>query len=290
MDNNNTINNCSCEYYLPKDSHTRKLDDRREIELLHYVYNHPNLEQVRGSPAKVLGLIDEFGRNKAFLMNVGKYKGEIVTNLIEKHKPQTIIELGSYVGYSAILFADTLRRVGGKKYYSLERNPEYAAVATMLVDLAGLRDVVKILVGNSDVLLHRLCTSGEVTKIDLMFLDHFKAAYVTDLKLCEQLNMIAPGTVLAADNVIVPGNPAYLEYVRSSVETKRQKATYPTAGYEIFSQQIMSWYVEKDAKPAFEVVGNPNLIYESKLIESIEPSGELDGVEVTRCIGVQESK
>lgn len=230
---------------------------------------------MRGSPEKVLKAIDDFGKEKAFLMNVGEYKGKIVTDLIKEVAPQTMIELGTYVGYSAILFGDAVRRAGGKRYYSLEWNPEFAAVATMLVDLAGLRDFVKILVGSSDVVLHKLCTTGELTKIDIMFLDHFKAAYITDLKLCEELNMIRPGTVLAADNVIRPGNPVYLEYVRSSVETKRKKAKSPGKNFQIFAERVLAWYVDKDAKPAFEVAGNPNLVYESKLVEGIEPSGEI---------------
>lgn len=228
---------------------------------------------MKGSPQKVLNAIDAFGKEKGFLMNVGQYKGKVLTDLIAEVAPQTMIELGTYVGYSAILFGDALRRVGGKQYYSLELHPEFAAVATMLVDLAGLRDFVKILVGNSDVLLHRLWSSGEIKKIELMFLDHFKGAYITDLKLCEQLDMIVPGTVLAADNVIMPGNPIYLEYVRSSVQTRREKAKLPENRHQSFSEKVMPWYVAKDAKPAFEVIGNPNLIYESKLIEGIEPCG-----------------
>jgi catechol O-methyltransferase len=42
----------------------------------------------------------------------------------------------------------------------------------------------------------------------MMFLDHYKPAYTTDLKLCEELGLIHKGTVLAADNVIKPGKSA----------------------------------------------------------------------------------
>ncbi|KAG9537121.1 hypothetical protein KCU77_g23008, partial [Aureobasidium melanogenum] len=35
--------------------------------------------------------------------------------------------------------------------------------------------------------------------------------------------------------------------------------------------------------------GNPNLIYESKLVNSYEPSGVPDGVEITRCTGEESS-
>ena len=90
-----------------------------------------------------------------------------------------------------------------------------------LVDLAGLSDVVKVIVGASDVSIRRLYSNGTLKHIDMMFLDHYKPAYTSDLKLCEHLGLITPGSVLAADNVIKPGNPPYLEYVRSSTKEKR---------------------------------------------------------------------
>lgn len=62
-------------------------------------------------------------------MNIGATKGAFVTNLIAKNKPSVMIELGGYVGYSAILFGDVIRANGGKQFLSIEKNPEVAAVA-----------------------------------------------------------------------------------------------------------------------------------------------------------------
>lgn len=186
-------------------------------------------------------------------MNVGKHKGKILAGIMAEQKPSTMVELGGYCGYSAILFGDALRQAGGRRYLSLEMNPEFAAVATMLIDLAGLRDMVEVIVGPCDKSLRKLHASGEVNRIDLLFLDHWKPAYVTDLKVCEELGLISPGCILAADNVIDPGNPPYLQYVRSSVAEKKSDA--------------------REKSSSNNGVGNPNLIYESKLIESIEPTG-----------------
>lgn len=66
-------------------------DDGREIELLHFVYNHADLEEIRGSPKRVLQAIDEYARTKKYLMNVGEDKGKIVTDLIAEVKPQTMV-------------------------------------------------------------------------------------------------------------------------------------------------------------------------------------------------------
>lgn len=68
-------------------------DDGREIELLHFVYSRPNLDEIRGSPSKVLEAIDEYGRTKKYLMNVGEDKGKIVTDLIAEVKPKTMVSV-----------------------------------------------------------------------------------------------------------------------------------------------------------------------------------------------------
>ena len=171
-----------------------------------------------------------------------------------------------------------MRKAGGRRYFSLERNPEFAAVIMSLVDLAGLSDTIKVIVGSSADSIKRLHASGVLTQIDLMFLDHYKPAYTTDLMLCEHLKLVTPGTVLAADNVIKPGNPPYLEYVRSSVpEKQRQARSGETNGIETagFGDKWKDQYKKREGEENLitEFKGNPNLIYESKLINSYEPTG-----------------
>ena len=256
----------------------RQYDDGRELQLLHFIYGQPNIEEVQGNPQKVLDLIHEFEKQH-FFMNVGAEKGKVVTDLIAEVKPHTMIELGGYVGYSAILFGDAVRRAGGKRYFSLELNPTFAAITNLLVELAGLRDIVRVLVGRSDSSLHKLYTSGEVKHVELMFIDHYKPGYISDLKLCEHLGMISAGSVLAADNVLYPGNPPYLEYVRSTVEQKRETAKNgATTGYD--TRGISDWtaqaFMGKDNKPVYDVIGNPNLVYESKL-------NQPEGLQVSCC-------
>lgn len=195
--------------------------------------------------------------------------------------------MGGYVGYSCILFGAAVKAAGGKRYYSLERSPEFAAVIMALVHLAGLSDVVKVEIGSSDTSIKRLHSTGQLQHIDLMFLDHYKPAYTTDLKLCEELQLVTPGSVLAADNVIKPGNPPYLEYVRSSVAEKREKAKQANGGNDIeaFADRAAQQYKKRiDQESLGNALGNPNLVYDSKLVNSFEPTGVPDGVEISRCV------
>ena len=56
-----------------------------------------------------------------------------------------MIELGGYLGYSAVLFANEIADDPDAKYYSFELNPEFAKIATYVIDLAGLLDKVEIM-------------------------------------------------------------------------------------------------------------------------------------------------
>ena len=189
-----------------------------------------------------------------------------------------MVDLGGYVGYSAIGFASAARECGGSNYFSLERNPEFGAVIMSLADLAGLGGFLKVVIGSSAASIRRLHAEGSLQYVDMMFLDHFKPAYTTDLKLCETLGLVKPGTVLVADNVIRPGNPPYLEYVRSSVEDKKRMSQDDAADAnhtEKFGDRVKSAYKKRvsEEKLEYEALGNPNLVYESHLVNSFEPTG-----------------
>lgn len=222
----------------------------------------------------MLKAIDEFGR-KRYLMNVGEDKGRIVEDLVRQRKPKTMVELGGYCGYSTILFGQAMKEEGGEHYYCLERSPKFAKNIEALVKMAGLDDVIKVVVGASNESIQSLYDSGKLTKIDMMFLDHYKPAYTTDLKLCEQLSLIHEGSVLAADNCIAPGNPPYIAYVESTPAEKRKKLRQEqkTADTENFNQRSATQY-GKVEDLSLDLTGNPNIIYESKMIHSYEPTGE----------------
>lgn len=88
-----------------------------------------------------------------------------------------------------------------------------------LISLAGLTDIVEVIVGASAHTLQRLHDESILAPggIDLLFLDHLEELYVPDVKLCEELGFLdRPGTLVAADNVLKPGAPAYREYMRAN--------------------------------------------------------------------------
>jgi catechol O-methyltransferase len=232
-----------------------------------------NRTHLRNSPKGILDAIDEFARTRKYLMNVGEDKGKIVTDIIRERKPNVMVELGGYCGYSTILFADAMRSTGGGVYFCLERSPKFAKNIEVLTEFAGLTEVVEVVVGPSNESIKKLSSTGKIKTIDMMFLDHYKPAYTTDLKLCESLGLITKGTVLAADNVIKPGNPPYLKYVRSTVQEKRMALTQEMVqDTEHFPGRSAAQYGEVEVLST-EFTGNPNLVYKSELISGFEPSG-----------------
>lgn len=138
---------------------------------------------------------------------------------------KVFLEFGAYVGYSAIALGAALRDLNpGQKvsYFSFESNPLMAAITSSFVELAGLKDVVHVHVGPASESLVRLVAEGKLEKgsIDFMMLDHWEDVYISDLQLCEEHGLLRKGSVVLADNVLFPGAPEYLAYVKKGKAEK----------------------------------------------------------------------
>ncbi|KAH6692092.1 S-adenosyl-L-methionine-dependent methyltransferase [Leptodontidium sp. MPI-SDFR-AT-0119] len=200
--------------------------DGREQALLASILNNPALPQLKNSPTALLAAMDEFSSTHDFLISIGPHKASILSSLIEKEKPAVLVEIGGYLGYSAILFADAMRRardsqlasgtVRGQelRVWSIEISEDFASIARQFIDLAGLGDIIAVVVGTADVVLKKLKDEGKLGGVDMLFLDHVEKLYVKDFKVVEELGLLRKGAVIAADNVVRPGAPEYREFVR----------------------------------------------------------------------------
>ncbi|KAJ7061998.1 S-adenosyl-L-methionine-dependent methyltransferase [Mycena amicta] len=193
--------------------------DGRETRLLDWIYARSDIDTLRNNPARVCAAIEEFSSQEEFLITIGSSKAQIVHDLIAAEKPRVVVEMGCYMGYSAISFADAIRRQhpeGTKlQYWSLELSPLFASIALNLVDLAGLTDVVKIVTGAAGDSVKRLAKENRLEHIDLLYIDHLGENYHVDLQICESLNLLKSGAYIMADNILIPGAPKYAEYVRA---------------------------------------------------------------------------
>ncbi|XP_045912011.1 catechol O-methyltransferase A isoform X1 [Micropterus dolomieu] len=171
---------------------------------------------VRGDPDSVITAIDCFCKHTEWAMNVGDEKGAILDSVVMETSPSTVLELGTYCGYSAVRIARLLSPE--TKLISVEMNPEYADVARQVIQHAGLQDKVCVLEGESADLIPKMADMFGIQTFDFVFLDHWKDHYLPDIRLLEDCGLLARGSVVLADNVVCPGAPEYLNYIRSSLK------------------------------------------------------------------------
>lgn len=185
--------------------------------------SHPDRSQFHADPSKLLDAMDQFAAQEDFLISIGSDKRRVATYVLEEHKPKILVELGGYVGYSAISFALIMKRLHGKnnsgvKVLSLEFEPRFAEIAREMIVMAGLPEVVTVVVGAASDSLRTMKADGRLKHIDMLFIDHGEGGielYESDLKLSMELDLLRSNAIILADNVIRPGAPDYRKFVRS---------------------------------------------------------------------------
>jgi len=170
----------------------------------------------RGDPASVLRAYDDFGERFP-TYKLGAEKAALYGDVLAAIDPTTVIEIGTFLGYSAIATAMRFTR-DEARLLCVEYEERHAEVARWAVEYAGLADRVTVLtragseaVGEAKAFVESIKGVGAGT--DVLFLDHAKERYLPDLKLYEDAGVVRKGTTVVADNVVYPGAPGYLEYV-----------------------------------------------------------------------------
>jgi len=150
--------------------------------------------------------------------NVGRAKGRLLRRLIDRHRPTRGIELGSLLGYSAILIAGSMPPRG--RLTCVEANPFLAHLVRANVAEAGLGRRVKVVGG--DALRTIPLLPG---RFDFAFIDAEKEDYLDYLRQLEP--KLVPGAVVVADNTGIARREVapYLDYVRTG-------GRYESRGYD----------------------------------------------------------
>ena len=156
----------------------------------------------------VLREIEEMGK-KSFIPSIGPVKGKILAEIVKKHKPRKILEVGALYGYSSILIAKN--SPAKAEITTVEKNPEHARITEQNVERAKLEDQIKVIRGDAMEILRKL-----PGPFDLVFLDAEKTQYLDYLKAVEE--KLHQGSVVVADNVGVFQDQMknYLHYVRNT--------------------------------------------------------------------------
>jgi predicted O-methyltransferase YrrM len=127
-------------------------------------------------------------------------QGKLLELLARIHGAQSILELGTLGGYSTIWLARALPP--GGRLITLERDPDYARLASANIAGAGFADVVQVRVAPALQSLPDLYEEG-AGPFDLIFIDADKQNYPGYLEWALKLSRV--GTVIVGDNVVRAG-------------------------------------------------------------------------------------
>lgn len=130
--------------------------------------------------------------------------------LIKTTNPKHMLEVGTAIGYSALLFS--LAAGPEAHLITIERDPHLIDIARANIDEAGLTHQIKVMPGDATEVLPCL-----TEPVDMIFLDGAKGHYTQMLEHC--LSLLKPGGLLISDNVLFRGMVASDEKVKHRKKT-----------------------------------------------------------------------
>lgn len=149
---------------------------------------------------------------------VGREKGRLLRRLIERHRPVSAIEIGSLIGYSAILIAGALPPKG--RLTCIEANEFLAGVVRRNAEEAGLGKRVSVRTGDALRIIPLLRS-----RFEFAFIDAAKEEYLDYLRQLEP--KLRRGAVVVADNT-----KAFRRDVRNYLEYVRKDGRYTSREYD----------------------------------------------------------
>lgn len=183
--------------------------ERMETNLLEYIESHSTAEP------ELLARINR--RTNVQLptahMLSGHIQGRVLAMLSHMISPRRILELGTFVGYSALCLAEGLTEDG--KLITIEKNDELEDLIRENLSHSPLSEKIDLRIGTVQDELARLrqeilAPDSSEPLFDLVFLDADKRTYTEDLQAL--LPLVRKGGWILADNTLWDGHiidPAY---------------------------------------------------------------------------------
>lgn len=126
----------------------------------------------------------------------GHWQGRFLSFFTRLVRPEMILEIGTYTGYSCMCMAEGLEE--GGRIITIEKNPELQSMFEEYIEKAGLSDSVTLMIGNA---MDIIPTLNET--FDMVFLDADKDGYLRYYEMV--LPKLKKGGVILADNVLWSG-------------------------------------------------------------------------------------
>lgn len=126
----------------------------------------------------------------------GHIQGRILSMLTHMIKPENVLEIGTFTGYSALCFAEGVKE--GGKVYTIDINEELETMVRGFFKQAGAEDKISYLIGNALNIIPQL----DVV-FDMVFIDADKINYLNYYTMV--FDKVRQGGFIIADNVLWSG-------------------------------------------------------------------------------------
>lgn len=130
-------------------------------------------------------------------MASGHLQGRLLKMLVEMIRPQTILEVGTFSGYSAISMAEGLS--DGGRLYTFEINDEMEDFTRPWIEGSAVADKITFLIGDALVEAPKLGIT-----FDMAFIDGDKRTYRETFEMV--MGILKPGGFILADNTLWDGH------------------------------------------------------------------------------------
>lgn len=183
-----------------------------------YTTNHELNKYLESHTSQVDEILHELTRHTYLTtynprMISGPVQGKFIEMICQMVRPNRILEIGTFTGYSTICMAKALP--AGKYIDTIEVNDELQETIEYYITKAGVSSKVNLIIGNALMVIPNLPHT-----YDLIYIDGEKKEYPHYLNLCaEKLNT---GGFLIADNVLWNGKVADSKYNDKQTNAIRQ--------------------------------------------------------------------
>ena len=157
-----------------------------------YVINHSQSEP------KLLQELNKETWQKALVprMLSGHFQGRVLSMLSKLIQPKSILEIGTYTGYSALCLAEGLQKNG--ELHTIDRNEELRDLQHTYINASTYKNQIKTYIGEALDVIPNINEN-----FDLVFIDADKENYINYFHAI--IDKMKTGGVILSDNVLWSG-------------------------------------------------------------------------------------